>query len=132
MPTAVGHVAQARRNEDVSRIVQESHPEWAVTALFYAAMHYVEALFYVQQTARGLPKHYASHEERRQAIQQRANRIFVPYQTLLDESLEARYMCSHVSLEDVDALRDNQFAAVKAYITARLPPESHAASSEHG
>ncbi len=33
MPTAVGHVAQAGRNEDVSRIVQESHPEWAVTAL---------------------------------------------------------------------------------------------------
>lgn len=123
MPTATEHIEKAQRNEEVALLIQVSYPEWAVIALFYAAMHYVEAFFFVQKTARGLPQHYDTHVDRRKAIAQRAKRIYVDYETLFGDSLAARYKYEHFSSDDVDSLRDTEFKAVKAYIVNRLPPD---------
>jgi len=43
MPTLQQHVTQARRNEELSRSIESSYPDWAVMTLFYAALHYVKA-----------------------------------------------------------------------------------------
>jgi len=121
VPTAAEHIEKAQRNEEAARLIQASYPEWAVTALFYAAMHYVEALFFTQTTKRPLPKHYDSHAKRRIAIRERASRIFNDYNTLFDDSWVARYEYEQFLSNDVDNLRDNEFEAVKSYVINRLP-----------
>jgi len=126
VPTAAEHIEKAQRNEEAAHFIQASYPEWAVTALFYAAMHYVEAFFFVQPTNRPLPKHYDNHSGRRIAIHERAPRMFDAYETLFGDSLAARYGDERFSSAYVNSLRDKEFEAVKSYIINRinrLPPD---------
>jgi hypothetical protein len=121
VPTAAQHIEKAKRNEAAALLIQATYPEWAVTALFYAAMHYVEAFFFIQETKRPFPSHYKDHADRRKGIALRAARISVHYETLFGDSFAARYTHENFSSAYVDRLREREFEAVKSYIIGKLP-----------
>ena len=57
MPQPTEHIAQAEKNEGLyDNLVGTEFNDWAVTALFYAALHYIDA-YIVSRTAASPPNH---------------------------------------------------------------------------
>ena len=123
MPTLQQHVTQARRNEELSRSIESSHPDWAVTTLFYAALHYVKAFSHVHPPMRSAGAATISHDAVISALGQQAPRIHRQYRRLFDGSLDARYQCQVFSQREVDAFRDGDFSAIKTYVHKYLPSD---------
>jgi hypothetical protein len=120
VPTTDEHLVQAERNEQLSHTLELHDPAWAVTMLFYAAVHYLEAYFDAMPTRAGFERHYEQHVSRHRAVRQRLPSLQRHYQTLYDESIEARYKYTLFTPDDVVALRDNQFAAIKSQVLRRI------------
>ena len=68
MPSRAEHIAKAEANEQVAHLLQAVHPDWAVTALFYAAVHWVDAVLDGLDETRVHPR---SHAQRRGYIARR-------------------------------------------------------------
>ena len=92
MPDSAAHLEKAAANERfLTRVVEDRlSAEWAVTVLFYQAVHLVEAWF----GARGV--HHRSHVRRNQAVAKDLPEIVASYRKLHDLSRAARY--GHVEL----------------------------------
>lgn len=89
--TPAEHYDQAQRNEELYNELggsRSKRPEWAVTVLFYVAVHEVEAMF---RKRRWLGS--ADHYERRQRIQGLSSDLATAYDSLEDMSRQARYEC---------------------------------------
>ena len=123
MPDSAAHIAQAATNEALSQQLETSYPEWAVTALFYAALHYVQAYFF-DNAASMQPQHYLTHGRRDQGVAQRLQSLHGGYLTLEDASQDARYECMVFATVDVQELRGDHLVPIKQYILARshAPP----------
>lgn len=91
------------------------HNDWAVTALFYAALHYVDMYF----VAHGPPYSFPAHSKRNQAIQNQLTPIWMDYRVLLDESRYARYDGASYTDQDVDDFRRNELERIKAHLRQR-------------
>lgn len=90
MPTEAQHLAKARSNELFAQALDRTTAvgaEWAITVLFYVAVHHVQAYF----AKRG--RTYTHHTARDSAIQRDANlnRVYVDYRELETYSRDARY-----------------------------------------
>lgn len=120
MPTSDQHRRQAAENEAVSLELETAHPGWAVTALFYAALHYVEAYFYIEGVRTGLPQHSASHAQRTPAVRLRLAPVFPHYHRLLDRSVAARYDCKTFTQSDVQRLRHQDLDVLRSHILPYL------------
>ena len=83
------HAQQAERNEQffIRSLSPSSFFDWSVTALFYSALHYVDAYL-----AR-LNIHPSSHKDRNWRVAQLPSlrRVRQEYMHLLDRSIDARY-----------------------------------------
>ncbi len=91
-PTAFDHYEWARSNEGFYRELgaeNSGRPDWSMTVLFYAAVHYVQAGC-VHLGHRPLPR---THEARKDAIRTLFNEISDTYETLYANSRRARYEC---------------------------------------
>ena len=89
MSTMPEHCAKAENNEFLADQLDNPFWDWAVTAVFYTAVHYVEAYFASRVPARHLPNHtirdnYIHHDRT-------LNVIHDDYRQLYDESRSARY-----------------------------------------
>jgi hypothetical protein len=90
LPDRHQHVNKARNDEIFA---QKTDPktsvdcEWAVTALFYAALHYVEAYFATKNM------HYDRHGDRESALRRESaiKALWDDYRTLKRHSRKARY-----------------------------------------
>ncbi len=108
-PSRQDHINQAVHNEALSRSLQAgSYTDWAVTALFYAALHLLDAVLSPQGRLKSHPK--------------RVNFVFsspdfssvaAHYQELLDRSQDARYDCFRFSPPFVQNLISNDFQPFK-------------------
>jgi hypothetical protein len=90
MPREDEHLQKATHNErfaDSLDLSQRSHLEWAITALFYAAVHYIEAYF------AKFGFHCPDHTERAREISRdpRIRQAFKDYRELQTLSTAARY-----------------------------------------
>lgn len=90
MPTDVQHLATANANETFAHSLDRTttvRAEWAITILFYAAVHYIQAYF------AKVGRIYTLHKTRDSAIQRDPNlsRIYVDYRELETYSRDARY-----------------------------------------
>jgi hypothetical protein len=135
VPTATEHLDWAARCEAVSAALESTHPEWAITALFYAALHYVDALFATQQTKRRLPQDYENHSARNTAVRERIRRHWRNYQALYEDSLSARYECHHFTVDDVRISRAEDLEPIKQYVLTRVrrlaaPPTPYSLSAK--
>ncbi|HEV2740134.1 MAG TPA: hypothetical protein VGU66_16255 [Candidatus Elarobacter sp.] len=90
MPTEQQHVDRARANESFARSLSTIEPiqaAWRVTAHFYAALHYVEAVLV------RIGKPTTTHGQRRQAltVEREVRGVRAKYGTLEDTARAARY-----------------------------------------
>lgn len=112
------HRAKAAHNEALAASLAASFEDWAVVALFYAAVHYVEAHF-----AKNVPPvHSQNHDRRDSAIA--SSKVLKPqwknYRELKNQSRAARYYAHIVFTQaDVDAAK-TRLEAVKLVILPTL------------
>jgi len=120
VPTTEQHLTQARNNERLALAWEETDPEWAVTALFYAALHYVDAFFSRYRQINHIPGSFPNHQVRTREVYNRLNFVYEQYQRLLDRSRDARYDCIRFDARRVQRLRDNDLLQIKQYIETQL------------
>lgn len=103
MPDTSAHIKKAEHNERFAAIVRGQSSEfldWAVTAYFYAALHYLEAYL----AAKPAEKHPTSHGERQSLVANHFSRnSFAGFSYLKDRSEAARYDTRQFTLQDVEA-----------------------------
>lgn len=105
----------------LATIILADHPEWAVTAAFYVALHRVEQLLAASNI------HIESHVERLEYVRRHHPAISGPFRQLHDASRLARYYSTgdffrrFADAGDMQArVIDGWLAAVEAY--AAPPP----------
>jgi hypothetical protein len=84
------HLQQAEKNEQLATYLEgTSYLDWQCTAIFYAAVHYVQAYF----MSRKPPTRSDNHAERGTLIQldNQIAKIYDDYNGLQDSSEAARY-----------------------------------------
>ena len=119
MPNKDEHLRKAQEDEEfvASRNVAErSHLPWAVTALFYAGLHYVEAYF-----AAAYNFHSSDHRTRDSAIQRdvRMKKLYVDYNELKNYSINARYYMVRFNEQDIRDLQPH-LDAIRTHVQTLL------------
>jgi arginine utilization protein RocB len=120
VPTKEQHVAKAEGNASFAlslTLDSTAKIDWALIALFYAALHYIEA--YLAATS-GI--HVRSHETRDRMVARESNlrKIFNEYSDLKYYGYNARYEISPFSAEDVQKHASNHFATIKKLLVPLL------------
>lgn len=80
MPATDAHIARAEENERFYEITltlaSGRYLHWSVTALFYAALHYIDACLHEHMTiANPRGSHYEDHTSRNAALRQSFPRL---------------------------------------------------------
>ena len=116
MPELHQHLPQAEKNERLAEsitLLPERFPDWEITALFYSALHYVDAFLATQNV------HPRTHDRRIESI-----RAFVEswedFRHLYQVSLNARYLMVPLATEDALAVRNGPFRRVKEEVLGLL------------
>lgn len=115
MPSEQAHLTQARHNEAFVQSLDMQttvYLDWAVTGLFYAALHYIEAFLATQG------QHSPSHRSRDTVFRSfsQLRPIYSQYRTLKDVSMQARYQAQGARPFPVGYVRmllNNELASVK-------------------
>ena len=118
MPHSRTHLNRAIENEQFADSLNSSsslETDWAITALFYSAVHYVDAYLVV---ARSKP---IDHQERERMIERNGtlSGIFMPYRELKRMSRAARYDIAAYGPREL-AKAKRLLGEIKAVITPRL------------
>ena|SRR5437899_7371400 len=117
-PQALLHLAQARQNHDLYQQLKREgkHLDWAVTVLFYTALHLIQA-YLVELAATGfdIPK---DHEDRDRYVRRKLTPIFSDYSLLQTRSNWARYQPNKPkpTVDLVQEYQDLQFARIVAHL----------------
>lgn len=119
------HIGKAERNEQFfqsSNLRTSPFNEWGVTVLFYAAMHYVDAVL-GQET--GLPaqqRQPINHHDRNNGVAQSPtlSLVYSQYKNLYDRSKDARY--KHISFPPgfLNNMETTRFKPVKLCVRTAL------------
>lgn len=127
MATFTQHAQKAEHNEQlVSSVLSAGSTflDWAVTGLFYSALHYCRAVmakngFTNVSTYAEMDQHFSVL-----APLKRRPDIFQDYRQLKDDSRAARYDMWNPSLNEVNDLRKQEFARIRQFVRAYLglPP----------
>lgn len=119
MPSKKDHLGKAQHDEQfVSSLNLSTTPfvDWAVTGLFYAALHYVEAYMATQN------RHSPDHRARDSAIHRDSgiSSIYDDYNELKNFSINARYYMIKFTEADVTQTLQPRLDAIKAHILPLL------------
>ena len=116
MLTARDYLALAERNEQFVEAIAslpQRFPEWEITTLFYAALHYANAFLATRGHAPG------NHARRNELITNLTN-VGQDYHDLYRLSLNARYRGVSYTQHRVDEIKNGPFSRVKAEVLALL------------
>lgn len=117
MPAQEEHLAVAKRNEEFAQLLAEKtrYIDWAVTILYYSALHYVDAVLAVSQI------HPANHSDRHTAIGRNDSlkRVYAEYRTLEAASRNARYYAVPIDAGVWKEVKPD-FDALRTHIRLRL------------
>jgi hypothetical protein len=120
MPSKDQHYKKSKKNIDFYEDVVDTHPDWAVTGLFYAALHLVDAWL----ATRTLPdvQHPERHEFRVNLIGKlgELKPIYANYRMLQDYGHRARYKMDAFSKENVKDTRKTVFDPIQKEIDKLL------------
>lgn len=124
MATEQSHLRQARHNEEflaTFNLGATPYLDWAVTAIFYAALHYIRAL-----AARHLFTNIARYGElervfARLQIFRPYPGVYADYRQLKDDSRAARYDMRIFLPQEVEALRDEELNRIRQFVLGHLP-----------
>ncbi len=105
------HLEKARHNLaflDSINLTDDDFADWAIVALFYAALHFVRAVLHDQQRDHG-----TTHSRTQSAVQEVFPEVAAQsYERLYSRSRLVRYEVLKASLLDFQRLRDTDFDAV--------------------
>lgn len=111
------HLDQYAHNIAAAQLLAESELwDWAVTALFYSALHLAQA--YIVRSGIVAESHRARNRRMLEMVEVRP--IVNSYRTLQDESEHARYECRYFSHSDFEAIRDGVFQQVSSHLRSLL------------
>ncbi|MBI4608837.1 MAG: HEPN domain-containing protein [Candidatus Rokubacteria bacterium] len=123
MPTQEQHFQQARHNEAFLAtfdLARSPYLDWAVTAAFYAALHYLRAL---------MAKHNYTNISRYADVNRAFERLLVlrrnpdinnAYRQLKDDSRAARYDMWKPNEAEVADLRDGELRTIREFVVENL------------
>jgi uncharacterized protein (UPF0332 family) len=114
------HIQQAEKNERFFNNfdLKNTHfLDWAITALFYSALHYVDA--YLAKKS----QHPFNHRNRGQWLtkEQNLKYIYCDYEELKNRSEDARYKIVQFPPRFVSSLKAKEFTHVKSHIRSLIP-----------
>lgn len=116
MPNPDQHGRQAVDNlglhEQLAR--EGTHPDWDLTILFYAALHYVDAYL--------CPDEPRNHAQRNGRIRDLGELwpIWPSYKLLFERSLDARYECYDPTPEQLQDYRRLYFDPIQSHLLSLL------------
>lgn len=116
MPTKSEHVSKAERNEKIAATLSTTgYLDWAITCLFYAALHYVDAILSASVI------HPEGHTERNLAIGTNDTllKIRQEYRTLETLSRNGRYRAMTIEPDDLHKAQQN-FDVLRTHLRSRL------------
>ena len=117
MPSKDEHLEKAKRNETFAEFLatKTKYHDWAATVLYYAALHYVDAILAVSQVDP------PDHEQRHALIRRNdtLRRIYAEYRMLETLSRNARYFALPVTENDWNRVKP-EFDALRGHIRSRL------------
>ena len=112
MPSAITHYQQAQANLGLHEqlVRQHQYPDWALTVLFYAALHYIDACLH--------PSDPPDHAQRNSYIRRDSSlrSIYPQYRVLFEKSLDARYECYDPKPEELTSFKEDQFGAIESHL----------------
>jgi hypothetical protein len=120
MPLIDQHIKQAKHNEEFVVFCNPTaspYPDWIVTIIFYAAIHYIEAALAIKN------KHSDDHASRENLIVHHIdnyNLLYIAHRNLKDRSRKARYNCISVAPAQIADAFVN-LAKVKDILGPSLP-----------
>jgi hypothetical protein len=105
LPTKAEHKTKAEHNEYFVSTLNNPFFDWQVTALFYAALHYIQGYF----VAKGVNPPPSTHTIRNNHVanDKKLAAIYVDYRELQDESRSSRYGVIAPNQADVTRLKGN-------------------------
>jgi len=127
------HVSKAKRNERFYRkhdLDASTFNEWAVVALFYTSMHYVDAVLSQDISLSDELRDPVNHPTRKKAIWQCHNLIPIArnYLELYDRSVDARYRQTSFPEGSLHNIKTSLFEPVQSYLRKLLGISSEAQS----
>ena len=123
MATEEEHLTQAQHNNQFLAtfdLAVSPYLDWAVTVIFYAALHYVRVL-----AARSRFTNISSYADmdrvfERLDVFRRREDVYVDYRQLKDDSREARYDMRQFSPDEVIDLRDGELHRIREFVVSHL------------
>ena len=121
MASATAHLQQAEHDEAFLSTLDLSTPvylDWAVTVIFYAALHYIRAV-----AARHFFTSVSSYGDmdrlfERVAALKAHSALYHDYRQLKDDSRAARYDMRRFSADEVTDLRDGELRRIRTVARA--------------
>lgn len=118
MPSAKEHLWQANHNEECyDLLITSEFLDWAVSCIFYSALHYIDAYLANQDY------HPQTHDKRTSLVARERvlKKIYREYRWLKDESEGARYRVKRFKQNEVEDLKNEPFERIKGYILNFFP-----------
>jgi hypothetical protein len=121
LPTLKEHYKKSGYNEKFFDDVKHEYPDWAITGLFYAALHLMEAFLAVKDI------HVEDHKERVNYIGRLSELkpLYQYYRALYDYSVNARYKMHSFTPESINKSYEDFFIPIKDSITKQLKKAGH-------
>jgi len=127
MPTPSEHRSKALHNEellDAHKLAEGKFAGWAITILFYSALHWMRAL--AAQEGFQIKRYSGTDSEKLALVQiplfRRSPQPFNWYRSLKDASQDARYEMTPYSNADFLDLKQRCFDPFKSFISMNLRP----------
>lgn len=120
MPDVASHLNQARHNEGFYTATDKNvYSDWAMTAIYYAALHYIDA-FLASVGVLDPGAHKGRDEEfGRKAV---LRPVYPEYFRLKNRSENARYYCRRYPMAELERSYRNDLIALREHILRLLPP----------
>jgi len=111
MPGVNAHLGQAEHNLKLyDQLDKKSFSDWAATALFYSALHYVDAFIF--KTLNANPSGHANRDQYLNRIAE-LKKIRPAYRTLKDSCHNARYVPpTRFTAEELTEMRHNDLESI--------------------
>lgn len=113
MTTRRQHQQQACANIGLHDLLAQrnEHLDWAVTALFYAVLHYMDACLLPRYNP---PDHGTRNKFIRRTPELRS--VFPDYRVLQEKSRDARYECFDPTPHELEQLRTQTFEPLQSHL----------------
>lgn len=116
MPTVKQHYSKALYNEKFFEDIKHEYQDWAITGIFYSAIHLVEAFLAIKDI------HVEDHKERARHLSliKELKPLFGYYRALYDYSVNARYKLHNFTVDSISDSYKQFFLPIKEEITRQL------------